>query len=111
MTTLTVLALMSFMMICGRVKYIKKLFTRFEQTGELKHRLILNHIITLNNVFGPSALIRIIFFRMKKQLHYVKPFLVMLNILPEIVQVGPAEYIITDDIPLDATIIQALRSL
>ena len=35
-----------------RIKYIKKLITRYLDTGELKERLILNHIITLHNCFG-----------------------------------------------------------
>ena len=33
----------------NRIKYIKKLITRYIEGGELKERLILNHIIILNN--------------------------------------------------------------
>ena len=96
-----------------RIKYVKKLLTRYEQTGELKERLILNHIITLNNVFGPEALVKIVFLKMKKFLKYVKPFLVLLNILPEIVTnvEKPGAIIYTDTIPMDPVIVEALRKL
>ena len=35
----------------NRIKYIKRLFRRYSETGELKERLILNHLIVLYNVF------------------------------------------------------------
>jgi len=96
-----------------RIKYIKKLITRYIITGDLKERLILNHIIILQNVFGPDALCKIIFLKMDKQLKYIKPFLVMLNILPErIYHVGKEGNIhITDDIEMDVAIIEALRKI
>lgn len=96
-----------------RIKYIKKLLTRYVQTGELKERLILNHVIILNNVFGPEATVRIIFLKMKKFLKYIKPFLVMLNILPETVLnvEKPNAVIYTDAIPMDQAIVDALRGL
>ena len=45
----------------ARIKYIKKLLTRYRESGDLKERLILNHIIILNNVFGATATPRILF--------------------------------------------------
>ena len=81
----------------NRIKYIKKLITRYIEKEELKERLILNHIIILNNVFGPDVLCRILYLKLKPQMHYVKPFLIMLNILPEkIYNVGDEEIIYTD---------------
>lgn len=96
-----------------RIKYIKKLFTRYEITGELKERLILNHIIILNNVFGPTITVRILFFKMPTYLEYLKPFFVLLNILPEVVLGLGKEgnNINTDDIPMDATIVESLRKI
>ena len=38
-----------------KFKYIKRLLRRYDTTGELKHHLILNHIITLYNVFNVAA--------------------------------------------------------
>src|SRR6185369_1039256 len=68
-----------------RLKHIKKLITRYVKTGELRHRLILNHLIVLNNCFGPEATCRIIFLKMKPHLCYIAPFLILLNIMPETV--------------------------
>lgn len=96
-----------------RIKYIKKLFTRYEITGELKERLILNHLIILNNVFGASALPRILFLKMPKQLKYLKPFLILLNILPNVVyNIGKNRLnYVTDDIAMDKNIIEVLRKI
>jgi hypothetical protein len=35
-----------------RFKYIKRLLSRYYDTGVLKERLLLNHLIVLNNVFS-----------------------------------------------------------
>ena len=35
-----------------RFKYLKRLFRRYTLTGEIKVRLIVNHIVVLQNVFG-----------------------------------------------------------
>jgi len=67
-----------------RVKYIKRLLNRYDKTKDLKERLILNHIILLNNVFGNEACSRILFFKVCPKLHpYLKSFLEYLNILPK----------------------------
>ena len=50
-----------------RLKYIKKLCTRYAVSGELKERLILNHIIVLSNTFAPKALCKIIWLKMQKR--------------------------------------------
>ena len=50
----------------NRFKYIKRLFSRYEETGELKERLILNHIIILYNLFGVPATTRLLFFKLNK---------------------------------------------
>ena len=39
----------------NRIRYIKRLFKRYETTGELKTHLILNHIIVMYNVFDDAA--------------------------------------------------------
>lgn len=96
-----------------RIKYIKKLLTRYIDSGELKERLILNHLTILNNVFGPEALCKILFFKMGEQMRYIKPFLLLLNILPaKVYNVGKEFTIInTDEIEMDHTIIEALRKI
>lgn len=94
-----------------RIKYIKKLLTRYGESGILKDRLILNHIITLHNCFG-EHLAKILYLKMEKQFHLVKPFLVLLNALPSaIYNVGNHKVVYTDDVAMDPNIITALRSL
>ena len=51
-----------------RFKYISKAFTKYKKDGELKERIILNHMIILYNVFGESAG-RFLFYKIKKE-HY-----------------------------------------
>lgn len=95
-----------------RVGYIRKLITRYQQTGDLKERLILNHIIVLNNVFGPAVTCRILFFKLDDQLQYIKPFLVMLEILQnKVYNIGKYSVIDSDCIPMDAKIVEALRKI
>ena len=96
----------------SRIKYIKKLITRYIQDNDLKERLILNHIIILNNCFGPEALNKILYLKLKDQMKYVKPFLIMLNILPEKIHNVNNEIVIdTDIIEIDQEIIKRLRKV
>lgn len=67
-----------------RVKYIKRLLLKYKKKHDLKDRLILNHIIILQNVFGAEACARILFYKINKDLHsYLKSFLQYLEYLPE----------------------------
>tara|TARA_R110002012_G_scaffold319124_2_gene538816 strand:+ start:1529 stop:1909 length:381 start_codon:yes stop_codon:yes gene_type:complete len=67
----------------NRVKYIKRLFFRYDNTGELKLRLILNHMIILINVFGDDGATRILFHKSEEKYHgYIKSFLTHLKSLP-----------------------------
>jgi hypothetical protein len=95
-----------------RIKYIKKLLTRYLESGDLKERLILNHFLILNNVFDTTCLIRIIFLKMNNFLPQVKPFLILLNILPDnVYNVKKLGVINTEEIQLDPGICAALRNL
>ena len=70
-----------------RTKYLKRLFRRYKVTKTLKERLIINHIILLNNVFGPEVTARILFYRIdERDFDILKTFLLYLNILPEVVR-------------------------
>lgn len=97
----------------NRFKYLKRLFSRYDETGELKERLILNHIIVLYNLFGPEAATRMLFFKLKEYLHYLKPFLVFLSFCPEkVYSIGlESKTINTSDILMDPTIIKELRKI
>jgi hypothetical protein len=96
----------------NRLKYIKKLITRYTEYGELKERLILNHIIVLNNCFGPEVLSKILYLKMKPQMKYIKPFLILLNIMPEkIFYVNDEDIIDTNLIEMDPIIVAKLREV
>ena len=96
----------------NRIKYIKKLITRYTQFGDLKERLILNHIIVLSNCFGPELCCKILYLKLKPQMKYIKPFLVVLNILPEkLYNIGDEAVINTDLIEMDPEIVKRLREL
>lgn len=96
----------------NRLKYIKKLITRYTEYGELKERLILNHIIVLNNCFGPEVLCRILYLKLRPQMKYIKPFLVLLNIMPErMYNIDDEKIIDTDLIEMDQIIVAKLRKV
>ena len=67
-----------------RFKYLKRLFRKYETSGELKLRLIINHIIILSNVFGVDATTTLLFFKIEVE-HWslLKTFLVYLHFMPE----------------------------
>jgi hypothetical protein len=92
-----------------RFKYLKKIFTRYSKTNIIDERLVLNHIIILNNVFYSKFLCRIFFLKMPDQIKYIKPFLLYLNILPEDVENVNGINYNTIDIPMDEKIIKKLR--
>ena len=93
-----------------KFKYIKRLFNKYSESGELKERLILNHIVVLTNVFGPEAAVKMLFLRLPEYLHFLKPFLLMLSILKERVDVGDKVYF-TADINIDDKIVNRLRDI
>ena len=97
----------------NRFKYIKRLFSRYEESGELKERLIMNHIIVLYNLFGVPTTTRMLFLKLKGYCHYLKPFLVFLNYCPERIEnIGPeANTILVSDINMDQKIIDVLRGI
>jgi hypothetical protein len=96
----------------NRFKYLKRLFSRYEETGELKERLILNHIIVLYNLFGVDAATKMLFFKIEKKFwSQLKTFLVFLNFMPIKIIVSKNIEIIESDIPLDNTIVNTLRKL
>jgi hypothetical protein len=95
-----------------RLKYIKKLLTRYNEGGELKEQLILNHIIVLNNVFGAEHACRILYLKLSKYFEQIIPFLVLLNILPDkLYNIGNDAVINLDVIIMDSKIVDKLRKI
>lgn len=93
-----------------RIKYLKKLLTRYKNGEDLKERLILNHLIVLKNIFPAEALVKIIFLKLEKYINYIVPFLLLLNIMPNKIIVNKKSYHI-DNIVLDQKIIEILRKI
>lgn len=92
----------------NRIKYIKRLLRKYIKTGILRERLILNHLIILQNVFGPLVTSRILFFKVDKELYSeLKTFLIYLNYLPE----DSISEVNLDEIPLDNKIVSILRKI
>lgn len=83
---------------------IKRLFNQYHKSGEIKERLILNHIIIILNVFGDIA-VDLLFHELRDYLPQLAVFLILLNRLPQ--QVGNT---VTSTIILDAQVIKCLRT-
>ena len=94
-----------------RIRYIKRLFKKYEQTGELKDRLIFNHLIVLYNVFEHRAMTRMLCYKLYDQLQYLKPFLIFLNYWRTDVGLLDGKIIRDSDIPIDMGIVKRLREL
>lgn len=94
-----------------RIRYIRRLFSKYEQTGDLKDRLILNHLIILYNVFDAKAATKMLVLKLDDQLHYLKPFLVFLNYWTTDFGLVNGKKIIDSDITLDQNIVKILRQV
>lgn len=92
-----------------RFSYIKRLFNRYSTDQVLQVRLILNHMIILYNCFGEHAT-PLLFMKLDSYHSYLKPFVIFLNYMPEIIQYNGL-VIRSSDIPLDANIVKELRNL
>ena len=88
--------------------YLKKLLSRYKNNGELRERLILNHIIVLYNIFGEAATNMLFYKTDEKDWNVLVTFLVYLERMPEFIQ---QHNIRTSDISLDENIITALRKI
>lgn len=96
-----------FMDDLNHVKYVKRLLNRYSETGELKDKLVMNHIVVLYNVFGNAAT-QMLFHRLVGLESQLKPFLVALNRLPDVVTVGDRT-INTTDITMDQDVVRMIR--
>lgn len=96
----------------NRIKYLKKLATRYQDSGVLKERLVINHLIVLSNVFPVKVLNKILYLKMKDQFGFIKPFLILLNILQDkIYDVNNEREIDTTLISMDNNIVNVLRKI
>ena len=95
-----------------RTKYLKRLFRRYKISKSLKERLILNHIILLNNVFGPETTSRILFYKIdERDYDILKTFLSYLDIAPDFVYGIRGKNINVAEIPLEPNVTEILRNI
>ena len=94
------------------IKYIKRLLNRYQRTGIIKERLMLNHLIMLSNVFPIPVLVRILFLKIPEEYwKELKTFLIYLNYMPEIVESVNDKKIISSDILVNLQIAEELRKI
>jgi len=95
-----------------RIKYVKRLIKRYKTTGELKERLILNHIIILSNVFGTRNAVRMLFFKLDEQDYQIlKTFLIFLGYMPDSVTGINGKNINSHSISIDLFVGKRLRDI
>jgi len=82
----------------ARFKHLKRLLRKYLHTGELKERLVLNHIVVIHNVFGIGAGRRMLLHRMERELWpALKTCMVYLSYLPENEMVDtPIDHVMAD---------------
>lgn len=95
-----------------RIRYIKRLLHRYRISGEIKERLILNHLVITQNVFGIEASTRMLFLRIDpKDYSALKTFLIYTSAMPNVIKGIRGEDIYSSEIPLDNKIVHILRNL
>lgn len=95
-----------------RLKYVKRLFRKYNVTGDLKDRLVLNHLIVLYNVFGADATTRMLFLKVPEKDHVIlKTFLLFLSFMPNVVKGINGKNIRSSDIAVDMKVAERLRKI
>jgi hypothetical protein len=95
-----------------RFNYLKRLFRRYRKHNELRERLVLNHLVVLNNVFGAEVLTRLLFFDMAESDYpQLKTYLLFLSCMPDVVRGINGKDIISSDIEVDLEIANVLRTI
>ena len=95
-----------------RFNYLKRLFKRYRSLGEIRERLVINHLVVLCNVFTPEIATRLLFYKLAKEDYSpLKTYLTFLNVMPEKVRGIKGKDIISSDIPLDDALIKVLREI
>lgn len=94
-----------------RIMYIKKLFGKYKSTGDLKDRLILNHLCIIYNMFESKAATRMLVLKLDDYLDCLKPFLILMGYWTTELGLVAGNPIIDSNIPLDRNIVNVLRNI
>lgn len=91
--------------------HIKRLIAKYRRDGELRERLLLNHILSFTNVFGPQCAVRILFYKLdEKDYGVIIPFLSFIGMCPEIVH-GVPDNVIVSKIEQDSYVVEVLNKM
>lgn len=96
-----------------KFRYLKRLFRKYTAGKGLKEKLILNHLITIYNLFGREAATNMLFFKIeKKYWSQLKTFLEFLSYMPVGVVISAQGTVVNGyEIPLDVKVLEALNKL
>ena len=95
-----------------RFNYLKRLFRRYRKMGELRERLVINHLVVIYNVFGVEVATRMLFYKISKEDYSaLKTYLLFLNYMPAVVHGIKSQDIISSEIPVDMKIAEVLREI
>ena len=92
----------------NRIKYLKRLFKKYKETGDIKVQLVINHLIVIYNVFYPQAATKMLAFKLDEYLYYLKTFLLYLSFWPKRIELTD-KVILDSDVGQDEFIIKQLR--
>jgi len=87
-----------------RFRYLKRLLHRYHESGEMRERLMLNHLITIFNVFGFEASMRMLEFKIKSDNYWS-------SIRTMLLYLGYVENTWKSDINLDSNLAKRLKEL
>ena len=95
-----------------RFNYLKRLFRRYRKHNEMRERLVLNHLVVLNNVFGVEATTRLLFYEMSPNDYpQLKTYLLFLSCMPDVIVGIKGKNILSPSIEVDMEIANVLRTL
>lgn len=96
------------------VSYIKRLINKYQRTGTVKIQLLLNHVVTLYNLFGVDFSTKALFLKISTNSYSIlKTILVYLSYMPDrVIGVGDQNTTInSSDISIDMNIAAMLRNI
>jgi hypothetical protein len=95
-----------------RFNYLKRLFCRYRKSGEVRERLIINHLVIIYNVFGVEFSTRMLFYKIHKEDHStLKTYLLFLNYMPEVVRGIRGQDVISNNLQVDMIVANTLRHI
>lgn len=87
-----------------RFRYLKRLLHRYHESGEMRERLMLNHLITIFNVFGFDASMKMLEFKLKDEKYWI-------SVKTMLLYLGYIDESWSPEMPLDDALVQRLRDL